>query len=556
MKKSAKPNSPNLDKHLFEAGLQCHKRLWLDYHEPKKTKPSAARAEMSRVGDELRALARTAFPMAVTVDEADTAAAAAKTQELLANNTPVIFDATFVADGVEACCDILVAHKDDAVDLFEIKAGTKVKHRYVNDLALQAIVLAGCGKKLQRAYLLHIQSKFEHKEGEDYPPMELLRSADVTPKVQKQMPNVERRLQQLKLAIGDEGSLELPMGTFCRNPFPCPHVDRCSKEAPELPLHRLPELTRQQEIEFHKEGIEELLAVDPETKGLSLRQRRTIECHQQKQRIVEPFVEAELRACEQPLHFVAMASATEALPRLDRQHPWQMTPYAWAVHTVHEDGRVEEVSFAQVGKEDPRGPFARSLARHVEAGGTILCWNDEPLRELRGLLDAVDSEKPSVRMLMGFEHIDIMQLFEAGVFEPSLFDLKNFGEAAAKLVDDHGAEDHPMLEADVRFEALQKARAPRVRATTRDKIAAELKDALAWQAETLAKVYSAFAGEPVAKAEGEKEPKPRRAASEKTPTQHDAVDESGAHIRDDQGLESKAPPKKPTKTKRLPKLPE
>lgn len=513
MKKSAKPKgSRNLDKHLFEAGLQCLKRLWLDYHEPIPAKPSAAREEMSRVGDELRALARTAFPRAGQVTEQDAAAAAEQTRELLESDTPVLFDATFVHEGVEARCDILVVHKDREVDLFEIKAGTKVKHRYVNDLALQAIVLGRCGLKLKRAYLLHINAKYEHTEGADYPPMQLLRSADVTAKVEKQVPNVERRLQQLTIALEDRGALELPMGTFCRNPFPCPHLARCSKEAPELPLHELPELTRQQEIELHKEGIEEMLAVEPQRRGLSFRQRRTIECHLKGERLVEPFVQEELRECEHPLHFVAFASTTDPLPLFDKQRPWQMTPYAWAARTVHADGRVEHASFAQTDKEDPRGAFVHSLARHVEVGGTILCWDDETLRELRVLLDSIPGEKAGMRQLLGFENVDLKQLFESGVFDPGLRSYADFVEVARVLLDDDSGKEHPLLAEEARFEALQRARAPRVRATTRDKISGEIREALSWQADRLCALYEAFA-------EVETRKKPERSSgSSRNPT--------------------------------------
>ena len=103
MNKPAKTKGPkNLDKQLFEAGLQCHKRLWLDYHEPVEEQTSASRLEMSRVGDELRELARTAFPMGVAIDTEDPEAAVKQTSELVKKGTPVLFDARFMAGGVEA----------------------------------------------------------------------------------------------------------------------------------------------------------------------------------------------------------------------------------------------------------------------------------------------------------------------------------------------------------------------------------------------------------------------------------------------------------------------
>ncbi|MCK5941833.1 MAG: DUF2779 domain-containing protein [Planctomycetes bacterium] len=495
MKKSDKPQGDrNLDKHLFEAGQQCHKRLWLDYHEPSAERPSPRRQQMSRIGDEMRELARTAFPKGVAIEGPDIEAAASATRQHLDDGVPVLFDAAFVADGLEVVCDILVVHKDDRVDLFEIKSGTKVKHRYVNDLAMQAIVLEKCGYKMQRAYLLHINPKYTHQAGEDYPPMQLLRSADVTAKVQKQQPNVARKLQNLKLALENDGALELPMGTFCERPFPCPHRARCRKTAPPLPLHLLPELTRQQELELHKEGIEELLAVPPDREDLSFRQRRTLQCQLQQQRIVEPFVAEELDESERPLHFLAIATITDPLPRFDMQRPWQQTPYAWAAKTIHEDGRVELQSFVQVDRDDPRGAFVKSLARHLEVGGTAIVWGDEAMRELRNLLDSVPDDKASVRALLGQDHLDMRGLFESGVFDPGLLDYAELTRVTGILLGDDSGKDLEAMDADARFELVHKARAPRVRAATREKIGAAITEALAWQADRLADLFAAFKG--------------------------------------------------------------
>jgi hypothetical protein len=63
---------------------------------------------------------------------------------------------------------------------------------------------------------------------------------------------------------------------------------------------------------------------------------------QQNTRIVEPFVREELRQCSKPLHFLAIASITDPLPRFDGQRPWRRIPYAWAANTVHADGRLEQ----------------------------------------------------------------------------------------------------------------------------------------------------------------------------------------------------------------------
>ncbi|MCB9876926.1 MAG: DUF2779 domain-containing protein [Planctomycetes bacterium] len=494
MKKQSKSAPAPLDKHRFEAGLQCHKRLWLDAHDPAPEVENEARKIMSRTGDELRDLARTAFPKGVAVTGKNAEAAAAETTRLLEQGEPVLFDATFVADGVVAVCDVLVVHKDQKADLFEIKAGTKVKHRYVSDLALQATVLEKCGLELQRAFLLHINAAYVHKAGEPFPPMQLIRSADVTAKVQKLRGAVQSRLRQFRQVLDEGSAPALPMGTYCRTPFPCPHFARCRAESPGHPLCELPELSRQQELALHKDGIEDVLAIADDRADLTFRQRRTLACLRSQKRIVEPFVKEELSGSGKPWHFVAIAAYTDPLPRFDKQKPWQTTPYAWAAVTVHEDGRVEQAAHVHLDRDDPRPSFARTLARHLEVGGTLLCWDDEAVREVRTLLDGLPDEKAHVRALLGQAHLDMMKLFESGVFDPQLTDYRDLRRAAAALLGDQSGADVPMLDDDERLPALDKARQPRVRATTRDKLAAEFEAGLRWQAERLRQLFEAFAG--------------------------------------------------------------
>lgn len=495
MKQSPDQSAPlRLDKHMFEAGQQCHKRLWLDWHAPAQERPSASRRELSAVGDELRDLARTAFPKGVTIEATDVDAAASETAARLEESAPVLFDAAFVGEGAVARCDILVVHKDKHVDIFEIKSGTKVKHRYVHDLALQAAVLAENGYVVQRAYLLHLNNNYEHRAGDAYPPMQLLRSSDVTAKVTKQRANVERKLKQLRGVVGSAAAPSLPMGTYCRSPFECPHVAACTEAMDGLPLTRLPELTRQQEHQLHKAGIRALGDVPPDRDGLTFRQRRTLQSHANQARIVEPFVKEELHECERPLHFLAAFSATDPMPRFDGQRPWQRTPFGWALLTLHEDGRVERGSYVQVDRDDPRAGFVKSLARHLEQGGTALVWGDECLRELRALLDSIPGEKASVRALLGQDHLDLRALFESSVFDPGVYGYQDFPAVCATLLDDASGLEIEALRAEVRFELIQKARAPRVRATTKEKIAGVILEALEWQVERLRTLFTEFAG--------------------------------------------------------------
>ncbi|MBL9078170.1 MAG: DUF2779 domain-containing protein [Planctomycetes bacterium] len=501
MKKKASAKSPrNLDKHLFEAGQQCHKRLWFDFHAPATEEPGTGRQLMSSVGQQLLTLARSVFPKGVAVAAERTDEAAAETTRLLEAATPVVFGAVFTADGVEVRSDILVRHRDGGIDLYEVKSGTKIKHRYVNDLALQVHVVSLCGHKVRAAFLLHVNPGYVHKEGADFPPMQLLRSADVTSKVQKQVELVKRRLQQFRQVTDAEQAPALATGTYCTAPFPCPHLGRCSKDEGTAPLRELPELTRALENELHKQGIRTIAQLDPEREGLTFRQKRTVASVRSGETTIEPFVREELRQCALPLHFLAIAALPEPLPRFDGQRPWRHVPYGWAACTLHDGGRVERAHFVHVDRTDPRGDFTTSLAKHLEVGGTIVCWNAESIDELRSLLDDLPGAKAAVRTVLGRPHVDLMQLFDAGVFEPSLRDHTDLRRSVAALLGDRSGDDLTVHGEDDLRAAIHRAATPRIRSATKDKIAEEVKATLVWTSERMLDLWRKFAGVETARA--------------------------------------------------------
>lgn len=507
MKKKATPEPARvLDKLLFEAGLQCPKRLYLDCHRPATGEPSDDRQAQAEAGRRLIELARSAFPKGVAVDIEDGDKAAEQTRKLLEAETPILFGATFRADDVEVRVDILLRQKTGELDLFEVKSGTKVKPRYMTDLALQLHVAERAGHKVRFLHLLHVNPRYAHKAGADLVPQQLFKSADVTGKVRRQLPRIEPLLRQFRAQMQDDSSLQLPMGTFCRLPFPCPHLEACSKEAPKLALHELPELSPKQEAALHEEGIESLDQLDPTRPGLTFKQRRVLQCMQQGSPIIEPFVREELRQVNYPLHFLAFAGVIDTLPRFDGQRPWRLVPYAWAANTLYEDGRLETAAFVHADKEDPRPGFVQSLAKHLEVGGMILCWGDRALDGMHDLLEDLPGHKASIRAVIGRPNLDMMKLFDAGVFHPELRGRSDLRSAASILIGDHGADDLPLHDDEQVRGALQKAWAPRVRATTREKIAAEIQGWVAWQSAALLALWRRFA-------EVDTQPKPKPAAA-------------------------------------------
>lgn len=496
MKKHAKASgsSPQvlLGKALFEAGLQCPKRLYLDAHEPGAAADlSENRRVLAEAGRRLAEIAGSAFGKTTRIEGKTPEESDKATRDLLGleNSMAVVLGATFVHDGMVALCDILLRQKDGKVDLFEVKSGTSLKPRYIFDLALQVHVIEAAGFRVRAAHVLHINSRYAHAGGEEYPAHSLFKSIDVTERVRARVTKAANRMKTLRTLVQDESALQLPMGTYCTVPFPCPHMGRCAKEAPPMPLRLLPELSRTQENLLHQEGIDDLQTIDPLRSGLSFRQRRTLQCVQKNEPIAEPFLREELRNLQWPLHFLAVHSTTEVLPAYAGQHPWRQVPYAYALTTLHETGRVERHAFVHSERSDPRELFAAHLAKGLAPGGSLILWGDTRLTALRAMLEDLPESKAPVRAVLGRPLFDLSKLFEVGLFHPQLLHDRSLPAMARVLLGDTKGTELAIHDADELLAATHKMIAPRIRSATREKLAADILARLQWQTETMLELY-------------------------------------------------------------------
>ena len=106
----------------------CPKNTWLKLHRPDLLHQfSLSEFELHLVeqGNEVEAFARNLWPGGVLVAFGGEDGCR-ETERLMLSRVPAIFQATFVADGFIAKCDVLVPGDGDTWDIYEIK-GTNSK---------------------------------------------------------------------------------------------------------------------------------------------------------------------------------------------------------------------------------------------------------------------------------------------------------------------------------------------------------------------------------------------------------------------------------------------
>jgi hypothetical protein len=226
----------HLSKTSVLTGLRCEKYLHLLVHQPElASKSVSAAADTGRL---VGRHARLGFPGGVLVArghcEPDPFV---QTAALLADAAVTnVFEAGFQGDDVDVFVDILSRNRD-GWDVIEVKAGTSVKDRHIDDVTIQALALAQAGVRVGRYYLLHVNKDFIYPGGHDYDG--LLIQEDITKRVLAHRDNIAAFVERFKrLVAGAQPDIHL--GSYCKQPYPCEFLPHCRQQDARYPVSDLP----------------------------------------------------------------------------------------------------------------------------------------------------------------------------------------------------------------------------------------------------------------------------------------------------------------------------
>src|SRR5258705_12586601 len=160
-------SEPRLSKSRFTSGLQCHKKLWWEVHEPDavELQPDKVLQDLLDQGRQVGKAARPFSPGGVLIDLPYDAGAerVAATKKALDSGAPAVFEATFIADGMYVAIDVL-EKQGDGYRLTEVKSSSSQKDEHIPDVAVQARVAAACGVKITAAAVLHLNREFRNPD--------------------------------------------------------------------------------------------------------------------------------------------------------------------------------------------------------------------------------------------------------------------------------------------------------------------------------------------------------------------------------------------------------
>jgi len=193
-----------------------------------RQKPSRDTLAIYKRGHRIEKLAHQLFPGGILVAPPSPRAfnkAAQVTELLMANGQEVIYEATFVFEGVMCAVDILVKERNKW-SFYEVKSSPKEREVYKQDLGIQYWVMAQLGIILNKAFLVRAKSiKLTNVVTKDD-----FIFTDYTSHCKKLQAVIDKKIMRLGKVRHLDQPPEIKMSPHCDQPYSCDFKTICSRQ--------------------------------------------------------------------------------------------------------------------------------------------------------------------------------------------------------------------------------------------------------------------------------------------------------------------------------------
>ena len=362
------PRPMHFTKTNLMAGLQCPKHLHLMAHHPEHA--TQTRTPASITGEVVEEHAQREFPDGVTVNRFGGDDPFEHTQQLISDaSVNTIFQAAFTANDVEVFVDVL-QRVGAQWDLIEIKASTRVKDHFIDDVSIQAKTASDAGLPINRIKLMHVNNQFVYQGDQNY--NGLFIQDDITEQVKAHWSVVPKNVEAFK-AIVNGPEPEQHITGHCKKPNLCEYRKYCESQESDYPVGLLP---RGGKIitTLLANGITDIrdIPYDMIKSDNHIRVRNvTIEGKPEQL----PEARDMLGELAYPRYYLDFESIQFAIPIWKDTQPYWQLPFQWSCHIETSNGDIDHEEFLDVSGNDPRRDFAQALIKTCKQEGPIIVYN-------------------------------------------------------------------------------------------------------------------------------------------------------------------------------------
>jgi hypothetical protein len=403
-----------LTKARFLSGLQCHKRLWFEVHQPlaESVEPSIP-ILLGRAFDEA---VQELHPGVVISRARGMPSAIAETKRVLAQGSragALLYQAAFRAGDLAIIADVLRRRGAD-FELIEVKASTEMKDTHLPDAAFQALVLQRSKIPVGRVFLGLVNNQFVLRRAGDYEG--LLVEVDVTESVQGYLPEAAARALEFQEVMADDSMPSIAVGPHCLSPHECPFLGRCmaGQDTPEYPVDVLPRGGKTVAA-LLAEGYRDLRDV-PAKRLTDEMHRRVFDATCSGLAFFDLGATTELRGLPSPFAYLDFETISVSVPEIIGTRPYEQLPFQWSVHVEDAPGSVRHAEYLAIESFGDFVALASALIAALPAEGPILAYNASfEVGVLDRLAELVPQHSAALRAIAG-RMVDLLPIARAAYY--------------------------------------------------------------------------------------------------------------------------------------------
>ncbi len=427
----------SISKSRFLSGVQCHKKLWLETHQPELgEEPDDALQAIFDTGHRVGALARTRYPGGVLVEEdhRHSAQALSTTKVLLGRpDVPAIFEGAFFGSSVFARADILVRVGERQWQMIEVKSAGKAKDVHDLDLAIQLFAARAAGIDVVACGLLLVNTAYVFKRG-TYDVSGLFRYEDRTKAAEELLTDIEPILAGQLAVLEQPAAPSIPPSPHCMAPYSCQFWNHCTSRMPEDWVFYLPRMQEAQYQRLADTGLLGISQVPPATDLLTPTQERVREAVTSGRTWTSPSLAERLAGLgAPPYNYLDFETVNPTLPIYEGTRPFEVVPFMFSCLTVDRNGAQLERHYFHDGTDDPRPSVAQALLESVPNGGPIVTYSSYDKRVINSLADNLPEYADGLMALSG-RCVDLLRVVAAAYCHPATFGDNSLKTVAPALV--------------------------------------------------------------------------------------------------------------------------
>lgn len=419
-----------LSKTKLLRGYRCPKAIYLTIHQPELEPPITPDLQaLFDQGNLVGETARRYRPGGTLVDckPWEFGDALTKTRDLIADGTPIIYEAAFEYLGCYARADIIEYSTDTKRwSIYEVKSTTSVKQEHLDDVGLQTWIMARSGLPIEKIHVMHLNRECRFPDLEN-----LFVTVDVTEPMREQYKSVAPRITALMDVLRQPVAPAYDIGPHCLEPTECPFIKYCWQHIPKPSIFDLPNI-KERKWQLYQQGI---ISLDDErlTDLTELQQRMVHVTRSGEGYVDEIAVVNAIKEWPYPWVFLDFETINPAIPRYHNTGPYQQTPFQFSAHQLlNADAPLMHKEFLFTNQDDPRPQLITALLEACGTSGAIIAYYGKfEADRIRELAEFDPTRREALLGLID-RIVDPLPIFRTHVYDAAFlgsFSLKNVAPA-------------------------------------------------------------------------------------------------------------------------------